>query len=883
MPARFEKFDFDDEEITPPSDYLSDTPSLPGFLSNYTQIEDFLTEKIADQPIRPESTSQVVLPDAFSAFDLLSTFRRRRSIGFDLRNYYGFEKGSKKQEEIQSAPPLPERGEHEQLTDYLCRIMTSTDRSAFEADLQPAQDTLCELYSDDPKAVNAIKKEADVLRWRFFGQPNDALPAGIYLPRTSDRVELAQYAFTKELDAAIAVHSAELVRNLSGNKKEIQDIVAEAVRQTPLYAYMESFGAPSTRRVMEELPLDQNQRARRAAEITLDLTRQYGVTVEELQRPTGGDTFNAHRQYVRAVSALDYEVEPQVRLEKGDLDEDPYDRLMKAVRHDIAKQWSEKYGRPATLDDVVITFGERSVRGKTIFLDSYLDAIVSRFDDPYGMQDLLTGSLLHSMVGIAQLETGRRPYLEVLEQVTMSFASMSLPELFKDGWSAPIHLQKQVWIRRPLLPPPSPYRVSLYKPAGAETQSPLTSRELARHLHTSIGEVLYDNRQDNRPRLIIDTPRPDDFMSTNEQPDLTIAVASIEPKTMLAIPGFSVSAISQEKGRTIFDFIKDKTGDPYEACTVAIPSEALGRIASLYLEQGFRELAEVIKNSNDITVEGLAAIVRQNSVYNVDAKNNKSVEIMSGQPLVQCVGADELLRKGLNAAFGNCTRGINGYVLLDKSSSDISALRHRQTMFIHNGRRYILDATPDLESSMERISELQPGMTDNLGDYPLEASAHCSTQHQSTPESAPQISPQEAARNILENATAAAEVIRNSFEASIRARLGIIDDPRFEQREDLYDYILALSPKPEDPLRSTFMTMLDTVRTANPEMLAIESSQRAIASNQAIVTALQDLPLKERFRYGNVIDDAMLSTLSANLRRLSSHLESVHWALKTLD
>ncbi len=829
------------------------------------------------------STMALTTPLYRSGFGRLSTFRRQRSFNNLYKGFDTFDEDIEQvQEETLIVDPLPERQTSEKLQDYICRAITPANRDAFEADLQPAQDTLRELYADDPKAVNAINQEADILRWRFFGQPNEPLPAGLYVPRTTKEVELAQHVFNEELEAAVATHSTETARFLRGNKDEIRDIVAEAMRETPLYAYMESFAAPSTQRCVEELPLDQNQQARRTAEITLALTRQYGTTAEELYRPTSGATYNAHRHYVRAIAALDHEIEPQVRLEQSDPDEDPYDRLLRAVQHDIAKQWSEEHGRHATADDVVISFRERSVCGLTIYLDRYLDAIVKRFSDTSDVpEDIVSGSLLHRMVGTAQFEH-RTPYLQALEETVMAHANQQLHDLFEEGWSAPSRLKRQSWIRRPLLPEPAGY-LGGYTPRDRESQAPVKMQTLANQLRTSAGEVLHDNRQDDTPRLIMEVPLPGGFTPSDEQPDLTIAVLSVQPGNTLYVPGFTTSDVRQEAGRTICNFIKNETDDPYEACAVAIPNEVLDDVAAVYAKQGFNDLAYQIRSSHDMTVEGLTAILSQGMTYTIDPQTDKSVASIGGQPSVQCVGADELLRQGLNAAFGNCTRGVGGYILGPRASSDIAALQHRQTLFIHDGRRYILDATPDLENSLERIREHKTNTTDKVQRYTVEVPRYHSMSYERTVETVAPPSASEAARTILENAPAAIENIRESFEASVRARLGIVDDPRFARREDFYSHVLAISPKPEDPLRSTFVSMFDVVRAAQPQLDTVEFNQQTLKLTQQLIGSIQELPLKDRSRYGDIVDDAMLATLNANVRRLASHLDRMRWALKTLD
>lgn len=785
---------------------------------------------------------------------------------------------------------LPEREPTEPLPDYILRAITPSDREAFEADLQPIQESLSNLYADDADAVAAITKECDLLRWRFFGQANDPLPEALHI-RDNDKqqVLLAQNEFAQELSPVAGKYEAKQMKLLQNNVDELHKIIADDIRETPLFMYLASFAAPAAKPTMQEMPLDQNTRARRIAEITHHLTRHYGIDAAQLQRPLSEADINAHRQYRHALAALDMEVEPRAIYEKVDPESDPYDALLQVIKERLAAMVSEESGVTFSADDVVFkSHYSVNVGSESIYLEDYLMRIQQSFYDPYEMPQFKSNAPLTLMV-IEALKPNRLPYDKKLEYVVQGRANRRLDRLFTKGeWAAPVCLEEQLWIRRPLLPTycaePLPYK------RPDKSQRPLQTHEIAKQLRQTVGEVLYDDRTDSNERLIASVraaERPDQPTSNAE---IVIALFDYDETQEPYIPGFTISSRTSSAGYTIFEFSKD-ADDPYESCAVMLSGRNVAIAGDAYARAGYHDIAKAIRNLPEMTVSDLVSIIENRLVYNTAPQSDRSVELQGDTFAVQCVGADEILRIGLQAAFPNSSRGINGNLLASPNkTSKINGIAHRQTVFIHEGKRYILDATPAATESIAKASQYNQANESEqskpeaiaVADHTKEAIAKGGHSAKLPLAESVHLSQQQEASKVIAQASVVAENIRRDFEASVRMRLNIAQNPSFAANEDFYAYVLRTAKVADEPLRQAFNLVLDGTRE-QPSSLASKNARQAIQATASFVEALKTLPVSERKPYGAVVDDAALYTVVATLRQLAAFYNRLDWAFATLE
>lgn len=171
--------------------------------------------------------------------------------------------------------------------------------------------------------------------------------------------------------------------------------------------------------------------------------------------------------------------------------------------------------------------------------------------------------------------------------------------------------------------------------------------------------------------------------------------------SMPLIPGYITVGHNASFGET-FAFIPDTEHDPYQ--TSGAPLGNLKMLIQSYRSLGLESLATVLESGQIQTVDDLAQAIAQESVYSFGweyISKPQSIDefaplVKDGRLNVQCNGAANFLRLSLNQ-FGRYanTSTTSGYVL-PANSSRIDGARHQQTIVTHQGKPYIIDATPSL-------------------------------------------------------------------------------------------------------------------------------------------------------------------------------------------
>lgn len=163
-----------------------------------------------------------------------------------------------------------------------------------------------------------------------------------------------------------------------------------------------------------------------------------------------------------------------------------------------------------------------------------------------------------------------------------------------------------------------------------------------------------------------------------------------------------------------YGFVVDPEGDPYHDCDVPLPDEKVPQLLEQYRAIGLHSLADRIEVKGHCTVDELTAAIAQLSDYAFPEEATgdsltwlddlgmrifdlKSFDKMvsEGRLQVQCTGAASFLCASLELLFGAAQAStVSGAYTIGGYTDRISGAGHAQTVFVNNGHRYILDATP---------------------------------------------------------------------------------------------------------------------------------------------------------------------------------------------
>jgi hypothetical protein len=245
-----------------------------------------------------------------------------------------------------------------------------------------------------------------------------------------------------------------------------------------------------------------------------------------------------------------------------------------------------------------------------------------------------------------------------------------------------------------------------------------TRGELISEYHQSIGSVKKYGPENFRvPARIMQKGSFNPHLpalSGNEDMILTLWLFDSSPD----IPGYTL--VSHQGSR--YGFNVSPEGDPYRACHVIINKQRRAILAEQYQAIGLDQLAEQVQSTNKLTVQQLVEMVRATSDYYLPdevAYWYKEDELFSGMRFeklesfkaavkdgrlqVQCTGSDGFMRLSLETAFGvGCANTVGGTVIHSDDEA-IRAVEHAQTVFVWEGKLYILDATPPYNLNGEHL------------------------------------------------------------------------------------------------------------------------------------------------------------------------------------
>ncbi|HEX3568335.1 MAG TPA: hypothetical protein VHT70_01505 [Candidatus Saccharimonadales bacterium] len=671
----------------------------------------------------------------------------------------------------------------------------------------------------------SIQRVANILRWKLFGNVGDTLPEGLVITEVKGDPSLSldtRKSFTAEC-AGKAYHSIMLAGGISAENAVLWDIdkrmsdsateVRALISATPANALLRSFdaqGQPQT----NEVPLDQRQRAIEEEKVRRQTLQQFGmgddVRVEDI--PRGSAVDNAlRRAYWRIDNQTQQRQEPQTeqsafdkaRLYFAERLADAYIKVQKQKNQVDVPSRQEVI---TLLCDTKLGSMDREARRlhtrlldykSYVIYDELQELSLDPDKDPFGYacaRETLKAATDQLFVGL-DLSTYTKSLASIESQAYSRVASGIMAEVGDFRRYRPADWLVQ--LRDQMLDPQGEYvDLATLEEAGKHHQhlneAPMyvSQEALQNDLAQSAGSVQSGGVASAR---IIQTREKDTGLpAPTGQGDLQLTLHDKQfTYADPAIPGYTLVG----RSGNAYEFTRDAT-DPYVAAYIPISDNARQTLAQEYKNIGLRKLAAQVTNGPTFTVEQLRSAIQaqshyplpteaelasgtgmySNKIYCIGLSDFESF-VANGKLHVQCTGASQFLKSSLQTAFDYRNVGVANGLSIDPSTTNISAAGHQQTTFYHNGKMYILDATPGVATT-PRSGEA-PNVPNNLV--------------QQVPA---QVASMRSLNKPPRTTTEELRAIRSNFERHLRIALKAPDT------QTLYERVAKL-PETTDPVRRT--------------------------------------------------------------------------------
>lgn len=595
-----------------------------------------------------------------------------------------------------------------------------------------------------PGHRRAVELYAGIVDWSMFGGFGNALPEGLLLTGPVDEPVVTydhqvpymaqvvpSYIPGKLLELGQDEIGRSLLDKVEPDRPAVETLLADFIRQTPEYQLLASLDRPE--HTQRTSPLDHYWRLVRQGQIEQEIRRSFGLNHDDaIEYGTP-----AHQELSRGLYHLDEEFMPVRTPESG---REGMQRARAYVSRFIEGIFNKKY-RPYVFDKIIpddSAAGANFIRYRiSEDVDSeYDDVMLSQYSDWAGDE---FSKAVYS--GPAELRYVGSVFARLAFEKIFDNDSQSLPESLDVAISSAVkdcrgalqdfitgrELLYSNWagalIRQPSGGVASELAEGLYYRAQQQYDwydpfrrraSLVTSAEIRNQRSNIIGQI-EEYGPDNSivtARMLLSVVRNDAGFEERDE-DLVLKFETQYDTTVEPfVPGYRL--VSRDDSRRRFGFAADPNGDPYASCDVPINEQGREVLASAYDELGLGFLASQTRSRAELTVAELEALIKQQAVYYIpdnihhsptreDSLNfqdayieglqNFSRLVRSGRLYTQCSGADLFLQCSLNLLFGEgSTSTVEGLSI--KPGRPIDAVRHAQTVFVHEGMRYILDATP---------------------------------------------------------------------------------------------------------------------------------------------------------------------------------------------
>ena len=570
----------------------------------------------------------------------------------------------------------------------------------------------------------ASKNVATATRYEVTVDPNH--PAGVAGPVGA--IRLFEAMAPQAIENAVFSYYEQVTAH--DRRDENREHIEAMVTATPMYRYLELFDSRLS--TTEQTPLSSQEQWLRSNQIEQDVRQRYGIDEKaSLQAGTP-----AWREYHRQTYRLDEETRPVAAQAESDPKarlRHEFDQLAREACNDAGVEYFGLQKNANQRDRQRFSYGAgEGDHAKLYFADigsndPIANEVMSRFIDRAGGDDGtplgLCGAWLATEV-MGKLNA-KMPYADCLEwakQTVINTISDRLTGLemvnnTRTGYhkrddsprqiTPPLASMLMTHLRQPqgaIYPvatePPQVRYEQLLVSAGLQPNQPARIMPKAEFVAMQQSPVASVSRRgsavlDTRDRLLINMADVSTehlpIASTKAELQLTADPDVLRAGTVI---GYELVAYNPDTNTAQYALSER---DPYDAANIAINDGQRRQLQFMYEQWGMTELAQQVDGID--TVATLVDQLRAASDYTFTEQsepltNGAPVPIVQGRPQVQCTGAANLLQYSLQTIFPHASANVlSGYVVLSQKTT-IARLGHAQVMFIHDGNRVLLDATP---------------------------------------------------------------------------------------------------------------------------------------------------------------------------------------------
>lgn len=583
----------------------------------------------------------------------------------------------------------------------------------------------------DPKDRELITVVAGAIEWEWFGNPDDPLPACTILSDhkslqfTEKAVEQYSMSIREYLYRALSeISVARDFYYVENMREDIITALAEIIQETPAYAFLRALASEAPQ--LRDIPLTLAQRMIREAQEEDAVRKTFGLNRQHNLRLH----YDAHNSLQRRLYQLDDE-KVQTKEQK---DDNPKQLLLQYILNEL----NSFLGREGDERVVSLTKTERdeltglSVRGK----EDYLTDSIFTLSDEWISASAMNGrryledfdyswSLLYALAkGLIDQNQTQLSALEILNKAIVPPDDF---DIFREG---AIRAGLKAYLFRMDTPiAKERYGISkTWRPNIADRHNyiDVVSAGVIEEMRQQppFGKIVGSARKDTTGRVITGARRMQAdlpvhindyacmlYMDENadyhlygalgRMDSLELDMDELEP----LIPGYYAAAYDENERVWYF---KRAEFDPYRgSAELKIDEQSQAALAAQLQAIGMDTLASEIAHKTNLDLSQLVALIREYSDYTFDKKYALSTSFLkertdegfkqliseSGRLQVQCTGAATFLCHVLKTALPSSrVASLSGHVVDD--GGDISSIGHVQVMVSHEGRQYIVDATP---------------------------------------------------------------------------------------------------------------------------------------------------------------------------------------------
>jgi hypothetical protein len=720
----------------------------------------------------------------------------------------------------------------------------------------------------NPSQQNATAIATEMMRWIYFGEENDPLPAGL-VKIMDDETNTTEVGIDERIIDRNDFVTTQSNFRVSGDEKLSEalydeDIYSETIdteidgliKQTDGYQFIMSFAATPPRPPSMR-PLSSHERIARESQIDTEVRHRYNIDPRE-NLPARSPADLALR---RAFYHLD---EEKVRGLQQDGHTEPLEKMRRYFQplliEKLKEEIKKKTGKDEEISGVVFSSNfagyisdkaDEEAYPSPPYLDGpgYLEDWYQTLRQPgahnlKSLENCFVESILEDVFNPEAEMTSIKEYVDNALYSTRRYIYDLLGERvdnYRDDYAFEA-LTRHAFMRQasgnPILRSEYEQQPKTSAKLSKDKILLLSEQEIHRGEAIPIGAVKrYTTAKSSPARLIQEMSRPSDLPHDASKTQLLIKFEpSAFEKSAPFIPGYV--AISHDPTKNQWGFREDPEGDPYATAEVLIPQGKLEELTTTYEAIGLRNLTINLREMPNATVIDLVEAIRSNTTYTVPDKmveryshpNSLSgfkYDIKNGRLQLQCTGSAKFLQLSLEALYGKCAGLQEGYVLSNWDKK-INAVGHRQVTFEHDGQTYILDATG-------RAGGRGHGITANFIDR---------SSHRPNPRQAPRMTtivtphlpdiPPAEAPNLSSQQI---EKVRSNFEKQL---LNTFD---FQTVKQLYDY---LAPLPEhDPLRRAMSILMNSNTSDEALQNTATYLELAMAADEDTLRKVGLLPYKD--------------------------------------